>query len=70
MFMWPLFMRFPVLLPVSMVALNVLTTATRFQDGKNVAKTATYAVLYAMSIPAAVRGDLQPFFTVFTTPLP
>lgn len=54
-------------LPLGMVALNVVgfTMALMFERRVKITM-ARFAILYASTLPAARRGDLGPFFQIFT----
>ena len=56
-------------LPLVMVAMNlclfVFTLVTEYRIKPN---TLRFAFLYAMTVPAAMRGNLDPFLAVLTQP--
>jgi len=61
--------RFPWFLPVAMTGWNVLYVAYGvFVEYRIKATALRYMVMYATTIPAALRGDLEPFFAVLTMP--
>ena len=56
------------LFPAIMVVWNVFYfVATLFVDGKVRINVARYAVLYALTVPAAARGDMNPFYVVLNS---
>lgn len=60
--------RFPWMLPVGMVAFNILYFLSGLLgEGRVKINTVRFAVLYAATIPFAVKGDLHPFFMVVTS---
>lgn len=55
----------PWLLPASMVALNIVVVVSAFVfEGRLKSNAFQYIFLYAGTIPAARRGDLEPFTLV------
>ena len=61
--------RFPVFPPVLMTLVNVASFATGLVfEGRIKEGAATFTLRYASTIPAAARGDLNPFFAVLCQP--
>lgn len=61
--------RFPVLLPLGMTTLNVASLCAGVVFEKRFRENAMrFSLLYASTIPSALRGDLTPFFTVLSQP--
>ena len=59
----------PILMPLSMVLLNVTSFATGLMyEGRVKESAVKFGLMYATTIPAAARGDLNPFFTVLSQP--
>lgn len=59
----------PVMLPIGMTMLNATSLVSGLvNEGRIKVGAAQYSVLYASTIPAAMRGDLQPFIIVVTRP--
>ena len=64
-----LMFRVPALLPLGMVLLNLTSLMTGIlYEGRVKEGAARFLVLYASTIPAAMRGDLSPFLTVVAQP--
>jgi hypothetical protein len=56
------------LLPLGMVVLNVLNVVSTFlNEGRIKVNCAQYAVRYAVTVPAAMRGDLSQFMVVLAS---
>ena len=58
----------PWVLPVGMVLLNVVSFfGYLMAENRIKVNVATYAVRYALTIPAAKNGDLDPFLVVLSS---
>jgi hypothetical protein len=54
-------------MPIGMCCLNGFGVATAFAFERRLKVTQLrFFFLYASTVPAALRGDMSPFFTVFT----
>lgn len=63
-----LLFRAPVLFPVGMTLMNLSSLLMGVGEGRLKVGAAKFTLLYASTIPAAMRGDLAPFTAVLCQP--
>lgn len=66
---WWVAFKAPAALPVSMCVLNVTSLAVGLMgEGRVRTGALKFSFAYAATVPAALKGDLNPFFAVFQQP--
>ena len=61
--------KVPVAFPVGMTLMNIMSLMSGFfYEGRFREGAGKFTLLYASTIPAALRGDLTPFFAVLCQP--
>jgi len=67
--MYGLMARFPVMLPLGMVCMNITSLVMGMvAEGRIREGAFKFMFYYASTIPAAARGDLSPFIMVLSQP--